>query len=125
MEISVTTDSFITINAFIHDFASAFWAVGIYLIWYFNRDLKEDYSKEVKQYLYSLIKKFIRFIIISIIVIIITGSIRTLLDFFILERTETYLIILIIKHILLISAAGISFIYIYNVKKKWKSLGKT
>jgi len=110
---------FLTLNGFIHDFASAMWVVSIIIVYFLRRKVFGR-QKEVSMDLLDLAKLFRLILVGSIVVIFLTGVVRTIAYNYFVKQTTVHTYAVIGKHIILISLAVLSFVYVWGAIGKWQ-----
>lgn len=118
-------DTLIVVNNFIHDFAAALWLGGMLLIIILSGEVKrEGASAPIRKFFLQTTKKFSQIIVVSTVVIFLSGVIRTFTYRYYagpMDFAATRINALIIKHIILIILVALTFYIKQRLVQKWKS----
>lgn len=109
---------FITINNFVHDFAAAMWLASIIAVTFLQRQ-NEGKVREVSFILLGLVKTYVKILVASIVLIILTGVARTSMYNYLAKQTAVHTYAVAAKHVLLVGLAVVSVVYVLKVVKKW------
>lgn len=113
-------DILITVNTFVHDFASAMFLAGVIILAILAKEVEKQRSKETLELYRSVSRKFSPLILISLVLIIICGVVRLLTyDYQVPgDFAQTRVNILVIKHILLSIIVGYGIYLHFKLKKR-------
>lgn len=113
-------DILITVNTFVHDFASAMFLAGVIILAILAKEVEKQQSKETLGLYRTVSGKFSPLILISLVLIIICGVIRLIYyDYQIpADFARTRVNILVIKHILLSVIVGYGIYLHFKLKKR-------
>ena len=113
-------DILITVNTFVHDFASAMFIAGVIILVILAKEVEKRQSKETLELYRSVFGKFSPLILISLVLIIICGVVRLVYyDYQVpADFARTRVDILVIKHILLSVIVGYDIYLHFKLKKR-------
>lgn len=114
---------FITINNFVHDFAAAMWLASIVVVVLLRRQ-NEGKVRDVSFILLALVKTYVKILVASIVLIMLTGVVRTSTYNYSAKQSAVHTYAVALKHVLLISLAVVSVVYVLKVVKKWTATEK-